>query len=786
MLRYIIEVSLCWSVFYLVYHLWLGRETFFSVNRWYLLGSLLLGLCIPLLELPGLTTSPQTPLAVVYQAPVIIGAEWLEVTVRPEHATGRSFTGWQIAAVLYWLGFAIALLRFLLGLAQIYNLYREAEVIDRPGFKLVRTRRPHLPFSFFHLLFQSREVTLEWEEEEQIHRHERAHISGWHSLDVLLIEIIGIALWCSPPVYLYRRSIRDVHEFLADAAVLKTTRRTQYSKLLLRQFQSGLQLALANHFIRSQFKNRIIMMTKKRSRNGALLKYLLILPALITAIFLFAKRDALTEEFFRSDEQLAQFSTTTATIEGDSILTQAEVMPRFPGCEELETEAERQPCAQKAFLKHVYTKILYPADARKAGIQGTVVVRFTIDEEGNVQHPEVVKTPGGGLGEEVLRVLQTMPLWTPGRDKGKAVAVQMTLPVKFGLENDRETKEPAADQYDVMPVFAGCEELTDPAEIKLCTAKKMTQFMSENLKYPKEAKELGIEGKVFVQMTIDETGKIGQAEIKKGVDSRLNEEALRVVWQMPRWQPAQKDGKAVAAQFTIPIHFDLPIKHDAVVIGYRLEEKPDQLPRFPGCEEGSDEEAKIECARKQFMTYIFKNIQYPLAAKENKVEGLVIASYVVDAEGRIGEVEIVRSLGHGTDEEVKRVLLSMNDLPERWTPGSKDNKPVATKMTLPVKFALPKEEQAKDVASLPLELKNFSLSPNPNNGQFQLTFEAEARPTYLRVTDAAGKVALEEKLNAFDGRYRGELELKQKARGSYFLTVIQEGKGPFNHTFVVQ
>lgn len=786
MLRYIIEVSLCWSVFYLVYHLWLRRETFFSANRWYLLGALLFGVCIPLLELPSLTTSPQTPLAVVYQAPVIIGAEWMEVTVRPEEAPGRSFAGWQMTAVIYWLGFAIALLRFLLGLVQIHRLYREAEVIERPGFKLVRTRRPHLPFSFFNLLFQSREVSLDWEEEEQIHRHELAHIKGRHSLDVLLVEIIGIALWCSPPIYLYRRSIRDVHEFLADAAVLKTTRRTQYSKLLLRQFQSGLQLALANHFIRSQFKNRIIMMTKKRSRHGALLKYLLILPALITAIFLFAKRDALTGEFHGSSEQPAPFSTTTATIEGDSILTQAEVMPRFPGCEELETEAERQQCAQKQFLKHVYTSIFYPAEARKAGIQGTVIVRFTIDEEGHVRHPEVVKTPGGGLGEEVLRVLRTMPQWIPGRDKGKAVAVQMTLPVKFGLENDRETKEPAADQYDVMPVFAGCEELTDPAEIKLCTAKKMTQFMSENLKYPKEAEELGIEGKVFVQLTIDETGKIGQVEIKRGVESRLNEEALRVVWQMPRWKPAQKDGKAVSAQLTLPIHFDLPIKHDAVVIGYKTEEKPDQPPRFPGCEEESDEEAKAECARKQFMTYIFNNLQYPLAAKDNKVEGLVIASYVVDAEGRIGEVEIVRSLGHGTDEEVKRVLLSMNDLPEKWVPGRTEGKAIATKMTLPVKFALPKEEPAKDVASLPLELKAFSLSPNPNNGQFQLTFEAEARPTYLRVADAAGKVVLEEKLNDFDGRYRGEIDLAQKAKGTYFLTVIQEGKGPFNHAFIVQ
>lgn len=780
MIRYIIFVSLCWAVFYGFYQLWLKRETFFAVNRWYLLGSLLLGLCIPLLELPALKGSAAESLSMVYQTPVIIGAEWLEVSVAAENNTASGPSLWLILSWLYILGVVLTFLRFIFGLLQIYRLYRGAEISARPGFKLVRTNRPHLPFSFFNLLFQSRATPFGKEEEQQIHRHELAHISGWHSIDVLLVELIGVVLWCSPMIYLYRRSLRDVHEFLADAAVLKTMRRKQYSKLLLRQFQSGLQLALANHFLRSQFKNRINMMTKKRSRNEALLKYLLILPILAFAVFLFAKRSALTENASWLQKQAAEINHAVS----DSVRQTADIMPQFPGCGEFEIAKEQEACAQKKFLTYIYKGIRYPAAARKAGIQGTVVVRFIIDAEGYLQEPNVQKTPGGGLGEEVVRLLREMPQWIPGQDQGEAVAVQMTLPVKFALEGKNQKESAPAEQYDLMPVFSGCEDLDDPAKIKLCTAKRLTQFMQKHIQYPADAKKLGIEGKVLVQITIDETGKVAKTEIQKSVHNELDMEALRVANLLPDWKPAEKAGKVVSSKITLPITFDLPIEHQAVVIGYKLESKVDAMPRFPGCENSSDEQFKINCSKKSFLSYIFKNVKYPKIAKDRKIEGTVTASFEVDEQGRVGEVKILRSVSREIDAEVERVLLEMNNLPERWTPGRKDGKVVKTQMTIPVKFALNEKESSRDLA--PLELADFSLSPNPNQGQFQLIFQADALPTFIRVTDGSGKLVLEEKLASFNGRYQGSLRLKQTSGGAYFLSITQEGKKPFTHKFIVQ
>ncbi len=117
--------------------------------------------------------------------------------------------------------------------------------------------------------------------------------------------------------------------------------------------------------------------------------------------------------------------------------TVVEEMPRFPGCEDMSDKTERKACAQQAMLKYIYNEINYPTLARETGIEGTVVVRFYIDEQGNVKAPEILKEIGGGCGKEALRVVKTMndmgEKWTPGRQRGRAVKVYFNLPVKYKL-----------------------------------------------------------------------------------------------------------------------------------------------------------------------------------------------------------------------------------------------------------------------------------------------------------------------------------------------------------------
>ncbi len=128
----------------------------------------------------------------------------------------------------------------------------------------------------------------------------------------------------------------------------------------------------------------------------------------------------------------------TMDCDGDKplYLRAVEEMPRFPGCEETEgTLEDVQGCAQSLMLKYVYTCLKYPQEARKKGVEGTVVISFIVSELGYVEDAFIARDIGYGCGEEALSIIQSMPQWTPGIKDGKTVPVKFSLPVKFKLQN---------------------------------------------------------------------------------------------------------------------------------------------------------------------------------------------------------------------------------------------------------------------------------------------------------------------------------------------------------------
>ncbi len=111
-----------------------------------------------------------------------------------------------------------------------------------------------------------------------------------------------------------------------------------------------------------------------------------------------------------------------------------EEMPTFKGCEGVDDKKERKACADQEMLKFIYKNIKYPAIARENHIQGTVVIRFIINEDGSISDTEIIRDIGGKCGDEALRVVEKMPNWNPGKQRGRAVKVQFNLPVKFRLD----------------------------------------------------------------------------------------------------------------------------------------------------------------------------------------------------------------------------------------------------------------------------------------------------------------------------------------------------------------
>jgi protein TonB len=115
----------------------------------------------------------------------------------------------------------------------------------------------------------------------------------------------------------------------------------------------------------------------------------------------------------------------------------------------------------------------------------------------------------------------------------------------------------------------------------------------------------------------------------------------------------------------------------------------EQMPRFPGCENiAGNDKAKKECADKKLLEFIYQNIKFPAIARENGIQGTVVINFVVNDDGGVTDVQVLRDIGGGCGDEALRVVNLMNNLPEKWTPGRQRGKAVRVSYTLPVKFRL--------------------------------------------------------------------------------------------------
>ena len=254
MLTYFLQVNVCWLLFYGAYYALLSKETFFRLNRIYLIISLLCGLALPFAaDYFALKVTPTNFVAATIE-PFVVSAN----AIQQDLVADTEGVVLLVLAFAYAFGVAVLAARFLAGLVLIFKLFFQSTKEQKDGFTLVYTEGGMPPFSFFNFVFINPNE-YELADYQQIMQHERAHVRQRHSFDVVFMELINIVFWCSPLVYFYKTSLRNVHEYLADAAVLRDhatlLRREsvrQYGRLLLRQQHSNIALALtsniSNHF----------------------------------------------------------------------------------------------------------------------------------------------------------------------------------------------------------------------------------------------------------------------------------------------------------------------------------------------------------------------------------------------------------------------------------------------------------------------------------------------------------------------------------------------------------
>jgi TonB family protein len=423
-IAYLFQSAALLAVLYTVYWLFLRKDTFFYVNRVYLLSSLLLSLIIPILGIRPFASGPISPVIIMLD-PILISSEKIE------KVAAENLSWFEIAGVVYLTGVFIFSLRLVIQLIQLAIIIRHNKITRQEGANIVFVDRGYSPFSFFNLIFIRREYYVDGKLTPVL-AHEKIHIHQYHSIDLLLVEIVIILQWFNPFAWLLGRSIKSIHEFLADEGVLKKGfLKSEYQTLILNEAM-GLQVNnLTNNFNVSLIKNRITMMTKARSASWTLIKVVFALPAFLAVLIFFSAGPVNKLAAQDNQQQMKpaeeQKAVTQEKPVSNEVFTVVETMPAYPG-------------GQEAMSKFIMENIKYPEEAKKKNIQGTVFVTYIVETDGSVSNVKVLRGIGGGCDEEGVRVVSLMPKWIPGTQRGTPVKVQFNLPISFKLDGKGDKK----------------------------------------------------------------------------------------------------------------------------------------------------------------------------------------------------------------------------------------------------------------------------------------------------------------------------------------------------------
>lgn len=517
---YVLQVNVGLLVFYLLYRGLLARDTFLGMRRLYWWAAWVLAFLYPLVEL-GVWGRTETPLQVV-MADYAEAMTVVVSAVAPEEAATWS---WQDGLALLWAAGASALLlRMLVQLAVVCRLARRGRKVEWHGVRVLAVEGDNVPFSFFRWIFVQPGNHSEGELEE-ILAHEQAHVCQWHSLDVVVSELLCCLSWFNPAVWLAKRCVRQNLEFLADRAVVHSGfDRKNYQYHLLR-LSYGVNIGqIVNNFNVSPLKKRIMMMNKKKSRHAGALKYALLLPV-AGLLVLSANAEAVAET---AENVVAHWTADEGPVRMTGVVVDENGKP-LPGV----TVVIKGSMLGVATDAEGRFEIVSPEDKT---LVFTYVGRKT----------QEVAFDGGTTDIKVVMPVEDVEL-------NPLVAADVESILNQAADSTKD-EVVSVWQDEFFKVVEDMPQFTDG---------NIFDYLAQHVRYPEEAEKNGIGGMVYVQFVIDTTGKVVEPKVIKSVSPELDAEALRVVSEMPAWKPGMQRGKPVRVSFTLPVIFKLPTPEGA-------------------------------------------------------------------------------------------------------------------------------------------------------------------------------------------------------------------------------
>lgn len=539
---YSVMSSLILASLYLPYRLFLSHMKQPSLNRMVLLSIIALSLLTPLF---------------LYIVPSWAGASkegWSVVAgvleIQDVIATDSNYPKFDYAAlatIIYLAGVTVMLLITASSLISLTGIIRHTSKATLFGIRVRRSDEPGIgPFSILGIIIIPSVVSAS--EIGPILAHEKSHVDHRHHLDLILVHCIKIFQWFNPAAWLMVIDLKDVHEYQADTDTLsKGYDLRAYQRLLLSQAVGSQNIMLTHNLNHNNLKKRIIMMNSKTAAGLRRLRLLLLAPTFAATVAImsvptvagvFESISSVTASQIAAEAHaLASDAAAPVTQAGGDVYYTAEKLPEYPG-------------GEAAMMKRLNEVLHYPEEAYKNNISGRVVVRFVVDATGNVTDPEVIKSVSPALDEAAKEAVLKLDRFTPGELKGHPVKVYYVLPILFktqgkAVDDAGEKKLKVADSSNgKAPEYPGGEKF-------------MMEHLNRLVKYPESALKEGRQGRVVVEFTVNEQGKIIDPTVTRPVAPDLDKAAVDAVEKLGYFEPGEIDGKPASIRMTLPVEFRL-------------------------------------------------------------------------------------------------------------------------------------------------------------------------------------------------------------------------------------
>ncbi len=259
---------------------------------------------------------------------------------------------------------------------------------------------------------------------------------------------------------------------------------------------------------------------------------------------------------------------------------------------------------------------------------------------------------------------------------------------------------PADNKPDTAKIFVAVEK--DPSFQG--GMQNFYSYLSQNLQYPAFAVKNRTEGKVYLTFIVEKDGSLSNVKAVRGISQEIDAEAIRVLQNSPKWTPGIQNRRAVRVQYTVPINFKLPPAAANTALN-------DTMP---------DDHSKIFTAVEQhpqfvggvvsFYKYLGDNIHYPEKSRSRNIQGIVFLTFVVEKDGSLSDIKVVKSVADDIDAEALRVMK----ICPNWNPGMQNGRAVRVQYTVTVNFVLLAQTTAKDTVTFDQDKVFTAVEQDPS------------------------------------------------------------------------